>query len=324
MILKKLVKNVLDRMRAEDGESAGQDRLLTNRELLEELTAHFRAMLQAESVGRRMLYPMSFNILMAPEDYESRKQSLPFVLPEVVAAFYGIIEEKRKEFPNFTAPAKYWFFQFSACQIGEVDAGGPIPLIVRRGHIATVASLLNFDIRQAGNVTADTNTRVSIKLDDSNVMNDVNINWDAIRRLDVLSEGSYTYPFDEKLGRDAQQIMDQSNQGEISGLAELSYSRGGRTYRFTMKDPLIHISGRNESRTGRSFFILESETVRDSHIQIRYVPAEKRFQLAAFGPARLNSRKVAESGGGNVLWHDLANNSTIFINDEISVRFEIK
>ena len=91
-----------------------------------------------------------------------------------------------------------------------------------------------------------------------------------------------------------------------------------------MKDNLIHISGKNEMRKGRSFFILESSEIKDSHVQIKYLPSEKKFQIAAYGPTRLNSRKITESSGGDVYWHDLANNSSIFINDEISVKFEIK
>ena len=267
---------------------------------------------------------MSFNILMDPADYNNRRQSLPFVLPQVVSAFYGIIDDMRQEYPDYTPPAKYWYFQFSACQLGTIQTGDSTPLIVRKGHITTVATLLTFDIKEANNISVNNNTRVSIKLDDSNVMNDVNVNWNAIKNLDVLSDGTFTYNFDNTLSRDTQRITDNSNMAEVNGIAELSYSRGGRNYHFIMKDNLIHISGKNEMRKGRSFFILESSEIKDSHVQIKYLPSEKKFQIAAYGPTRLNSRKITESSGGDVYWHDLANNSSIFINDEISVKFEIK
>lgn len=320
----KIIKKLLDIFKGDkDGDALNSDQL-TNKRLLEELTSHFKTMLNAESVGQRMLYPMSFNILMDPADYNNRRQSLPFVLPQVVSAFYGIIDDMRQEYPDYTPPAKYWYFQFSACQLGTVQAGDSAPLIVRKGHITTVATLLTFDIKEANNVSVNNNTRVSIKLDDSNVMNDVNVNWNAIKNLDVLSDGTFTYNFDNTLSRDTQRITDNSNMAEVNGIAELSYSRGGRNYHFIMKDNLIHISGKNEMRKGRSFFILESSDIKDSHVQIKYLPSEKKFQIAAYGPTRLNSRRIAESSGGDVYWHDLANNSSIFINDEISVRFEIK
>lgn len=320
----KIVKKILDIFKgSKDGDGLNSDQL-TNKRLLEELTSHFKTMLNAESVGQRMLYPMSFNILMDPADYNNRRQSLPFVLPQVVSAFYGIIDDMRQEYPDYTPPAKYWYFQFSACQLGTIQTGDSTPLIVRKGHITTVATLLTFDIKEANNVSVNNNTRVSIKLDDSNVMNDVNVNWNAIKNLDVLSDGTFTYNFDNTLSRDTQRITDNSNMAEINGIAELSYSRGGHNYHFIMKDNLIHISGKNEMRKGRSFFILESSEIKDSHVQIKYLPSEKKFQIAAYGPTRLNSRRITESSGGDVYWHDLANNSSIFINDEISVKFEIK
>lgn len=320
----KIVKKILDVFKgSKDGDALNGDQL-TNKRLLEELTSHFKIMLNAESVGQRMLYPMSFNILMDPTDYNNRRQSLPFVLPQVVSAFYGIIDDMRQEYPDYTPPAKYWYFQFSACQLGTIQTGDSTPLIVRKGHITTVATLLTFDIKEANNVSVNNNTRVSIKLDDSNVMNDVNVNWNAIKNLDVLSDGTFTYNFDNTLSRDTQRITDNSNMAEVNGIAELSYSQGGRNYHFIMKDNLIHISGKNEMRKGRSFFILESSEIKDSHVQIKYLPSEKKFQIAAYGPTRLNSRKITESSGGDVYWHDLANNSSIFINNEISVKFEIK
>lgn len=320
----KFVKKILDIFKgSKDGDGLNSDQL-TNKRLLEELTSHFKTMLNAESVGQRMLYPMSFNILMDPADYNNRRQSLPFVLPQVVSAFYGIIDDMRQEYPDYTPPAKYWYFQFSACQLGTIQTGDSTPLIVRKGHITTVATLLTFDIKEANNISVNNNTRVSIKLDDSNVMNDVNVNWNAIKNLDVLSDGTFTYNFDNTLSRDTQRITDNSNMAEVNGIAELSYSQGGRNYHFIMKDNLIHISGKNEMRKGRSFFILESSEIKDSHVQIKYLPSEKKFQIAAYGPTRLNSRKITESSGGDVYWHDLANNSSIFINDEISVKFEIK
>lgn len=324
MKLNEIIKNFLDKLKADKQDEVVPSNSLTNKRLLEELTQHFKTMLEEESVGQRMLYPMSFNILMDPADYEARKHSLPFILPEVVSAFYGIIDDRRSQYPNYTPPAKYWYFQFSSCQLGTIQTGNSMPLIVRRGHITTVATLMTFDIKNANNTFVDSNTRVSIKLDDSNVMNDVNVNWSAIKNLDILSDGSFTYNFDSTLCRDSQRITDNSNMGEINGLAELSYSRAGKNYHFIMKDNLIHISGKNEMRKGQSFFILESDNIIDSHVQIKYIPSEKKFQLAAFGPTRCNSKNIELSSGGNVKWADLSNNSSIFINEEIKVRFEIK
>lgn len=321
--MKKIIKWAINKFRPGTEIELSNDRL-TNQRMLEELASHFKSRLDFESVGKRMIYPMSFNILMDPFDYNDRRQSFHLVLPEIVAKFYDIIDDMRKTFPKYEPPAKYWYFQFSACQMGTIKKGEEAPLIVRKGHITTVANLLVFDIKNRNNVSVDDNIRVSMKLDDSNVMNDFNVNLNTIRNLDIISDGTFIYDFDITLDRNTQRINDNSNIAEVNGIAELSYSRGGRNYRFTMKDNLIHISGKNEMRKGRSFFILESPDIKDSHVQIRYLPDDKNFQIAAYGPTRLNDRKIEESKGGDVKWYNLANNSGIFINNEISVRFVIK
>lgn len=313
-----IIKKILDVFKGEKKTETGDDNL-TNRRILEELSGHFKQYIDAESVGQRMMYPMSFNILMDPDDYNQRKESLPYILPEVVAAFYGIIDDYIVQYPNYTPPAKYWYFQFTSCQMREIQNGKNTPLIVKRGHITTVATLLTFDIRNVRNQSVDSNTRVSIKLEDSTIDNGLNVNMEALSSIDIISEGSFIFRFDKSLPKDPSKI-----NGSNMELAELSYSRGGLNYHFAMQDDLIHISGKNEMRKGRSFFILESPTIKDSHVQIKHDNTDNCFYLAAFGPVRLNDHKIDESSGTNVIWHKLANHSSIFINNEIKVRFDIK
>lgn len=321
----KLVKNFLDRFKvSKDGVSLNPEKL-TNKRLLEELTSNFKSMLEEESVGQRMLYPMSFNILMDPADYNDRRQSLCFVLPQVVLAFHGIIDDMLQKYPDYTPPAEYWHFQFSTCRLGTISIDDTTSIEIKRGNIKTIATLWTYDCGDnENNVSVENNIRISIKLQNSNVYSTFNVNKAAITNMDILGDGIFKCKFDNTLSKDVKRITDNFNFAEVNGIAELSYSRGGRNYHFIMKDNLIHISGKNEMRKGRSFFILESSEIKDSHVQIKYLPSEKKFQIAAYGPTRLNSRKITESSGGHVHWRDLANNSSIFINDEISVKFEIK
>jgi hypothetical protein len=50
----------------------------------------------------------------------------------------------------------------------------------------------------------------------------------------------------------------------------------------------------------------------------------KRFQIAVYGKTRLNGKELENSETGMAKWYALANNSKIFINDSISVNFEVK
>ena len=297
-----------------------QHKALTNKALVRELTEHFRARLEEESVGQRMLYPMSFNILMTPEDYSARQQALPFILPEVVSAFYDIIESMSNHYPNFTPPANYWYFQFSACKQGPVDTKDA-PLIVRPGHIATMATLMTFDIQSASNVSVDTNTRISIKMDDSHVMNDVNMNWNAIKDLDILSEGSFKFKFDPTLNRKIEHIQHLSVGSDI--LATLTYTHDGKNITYDITQKLIEISGKEDDRNTNSIFKIESDNVQTSHVQIKYIADDKQFYIAAFGQTNLNGRKLKISSGGDIIWTALADNSKIFINDVVSLKFHI-
>jgi len=302
---------------------------LTNKMILTELTEHFKTMLNKESVGDRMLYPMAFNVLMDKDDYENRKQAFPFVLPEVVKSFYKVIKSKRAEYCNYEPPATYWVFKFSGCESGDVPSDSSMPLLVRKGHLTTVASLFSFSIYDAkSNTSVETNTSVSIKLDMSNVMTDQNVNWNAIKGLDVISEGSFTFKFDPGLGEDSAAIVSNSNTTEVTGMAELTYTLNGKIYHYVMQDMLIDISGNKETRKGRKFFVVDSPAVKDSHVQIKYLQTENKFQIAAFGKARLNGKALVESSGVPV-WFDLANNSNILLQgdnelENISVKFKIK
>lgn len=305
---------------------------ITNEVILQELKEHFKQKLKLESVKYengegRMLYPMSFTILMDPEDYQDREQALPLILPVAVKSFYTIMKAMKSEYNEYLpSPAKYWHFQFSPCRMNELEGHGNKDMVyVHKGHITTLSTLMStFDIRDVNNFTEEKNVRVSIKIDNSDVMSTLNLNRDAIRNIDIVGNGIFNYDFDETLNGEINDISEKSNVSEVMGLAELSYTKDGHRYTFTMRDNLIHISGKNEMRKGRAFFIINNENIKDSHVQIRYVASDKKFQLAAFGTVRLNEKKIPESSGGNIFWQNLANNSSIFINGETSVKFKIK
>ncbi len=314
MKFKKGVERLLNvfKVSAPSASLEGGDKL-NNKKLLQELVRHFEMMLEEESVGQKMLYPMSFNVLMTPQDYEARKKALPFVFPEVVKAFYKIIESKRSDYPDYTPPARYWYFQVSQCTFANTESGET--KLLAPGHITTIASLYTFDIRSAQNVEVQQNTGVSLRLEGSNRMENININLQALQNMDIVGDDIYTENFNLEL-------KPIEEGGGSLGLAKIEYKYNNQIIRYTMKSPLVHISGRKDMRQGSCYFKLESDNVVNSHVQIKYQREEDVFKIAAFGLVRLNSRELKISQGGNVVWHDLANKSSIFINNEITVNFE--
>ena len=84
-----IIKKVLESLRpdsGDDGEKTNANKgksKVTNKILYKELIEHFVTDMEELSVGRTILYPMSFNILLHPDDYSHVGESLPFILPEV-------------------------------------------------------------------------------------------------------------------------------------------------------------------------------------------------------------------------------------------------
>lgn len=302
--------------------SAGDD-ALSNKVLLAELRDHFKSELDKLSVGDRMLYPMSFKILLHHEDYDNVKESFPFVLPEVVKEFYKVIRTMSKTYSDFTPPAKDWVFQFSPCRVEDVNLSDGKVVIVKKGHITTVASLMAVDLRQK-NVSVSANTRVSIKLQDAGVMNDVNVNWDAISRIDIISENYFRCKFDPALSPSSVRFEHDSSSASGGALAVLSYERSGATTSFTIYDYLVEVSGPAGVKGSPKVFCIQDCGLAAPHVQIKYIPESKKFQVAAYAKTRVSSRELEISQPGMPKWYPLANNSKLLVNDEICLRFEVK
>jgi len=291
-----------------DGESP-----LTNKKIMKELINHFKFKLEEESFGDQMLYPMSYTVLMDATDYAERKDALGLVVKQTVSKFYEIIKDMQSEYSEYEPICNSWYFQFVPCYDAMLEG-----VTITRGSIRTMARLVPPD-EGGANVSVEANVQVSMRLDNSNVISNVNLNPDVLKNIDSVGEGTFRVRFDKSLNTDKNKI--QLNAKD-EALAVLSYSREGKNYRYQMVDNLINISGRGETRKGRAFFIIENDDIINSHVQIRY--ENGKFQVAAFAPVKLNQRVMSISSG-IPQWVDLANNSKIFFMDAmLAVIFTIK
>ena len=320
-VLFKIGRNILNLFTVSgsetDNDKAKTGRL-TNKVLLTELVSHFKSELEELSVGERMLYPMSFTVLMHPEDFEQRKESFPHVLPEVISSFYKYIEKYSLDFPNFTPVATHWVFQFSQCS--SINDSGEN--VVEKGKMTTIASFTALDL--STNTAIEPNTHFSIKPQNSDPCGNNNINMDAIRNIEFRGDTTFEFKFDKDLRTNTAGIAANSDIETILGLADLSYSSVRGTEHFYMKDKQIEITGSADKRSNaRWLFKIGSDKISNSHILIKYQSDVKKFQIATFGKTRVNEKLLNLSKGGDVNWCDLANNSSIFMNDAISVNFKI-
>ena len=271
------------------------------------------------SVGRRILYPMSFNILLYPDDYDRVGESLPFILPEVIAGFYAAIKSKRDSIldSDATPPATYWFFQFASSSVKTEDKQESF---IIPGEIVTVGHLTTFDIKKAQEGSTTENVRLSVKCQNSDV-NKNNINKDALLGMEILTNNAYTFNFEKSMSEKLSDIQ-SSQRGGNNALATLTYSVGSTNVHMDMLDELVILSGPKDTRKMGNIMIIKNEAVEVGHVQIRYVRETNRFQLCAYSRTRLNMRDVPLSVGGTPIWKDMSFNSTILLNDEVNIEFK--
>lgn len=321
-----IIKNILNKLVPDNNDEivANSGSKVTNKVLYKELVAHFETDMDELSVARRILYPMSFNILLHPDDYARVGASLPFILPEVIAGFYAAIKRKRDSIADSycSPPAKYWFFQIAASSIKTQDG---VESFIKQGEIVTVGGLYTFDFKKKRTVV-DPNVRLSVKCQNSNI-NDNNINQDALLNMEILSDGVYAFNFDrnmsELLGDIESGRRTEGTSTTDDAKATISYTNAdGNIVHYNMMDNSLIVSGPSDTRDDDNILKTDCKEVATSHIEIRYIKESRRFQLCAFAKTRLNTRVVPLSDKKDVVWMALSMNSEIFLNDTLSLRFK--
>lgn len=312
-----LLKNILEKL-APHGDAANKAEKLTNQALYNELIAHFKADMEELSVGRRVLYPMSFNILLHPDDYARVGSSLPFILPEVIAAFYSAIKVKSASVIDSyaTPPATYWFFQFASSTLNDTSDG---EMLMKPGEMVTIGSLDTFDIQGQPQGRREGNAMLSMKVQNSDVVKN-NINPEALLGMEILTNNAFIFNFDKKMSEKLGDIQ-ATQRDRKNALATLSFSEDGLNVYYDMLDDLVIVSGPSDSRKMDNIVKIKNPAVQIGHVQIRYQSTTNRFQICAYAKTRLNQREVPLSIGGAPVWKDMSYNSDILLNDEVNIRF---
>lgn len=318
--MKELGERLLRWGKVERNVSAKNEKPLNNRDLLHEFARHFENELTELSVGRRMIYPMSFYVLLHPDDYEFLHDSFPFALGEFVNRFYDVMRKYQSSYPIYKpSPAKDWMFQLSACRLKELpeevqkkrkvqSQGDFAEEMIQRGEIVIISSMARFDLRKVERGPKENDSdgekpRLSMSCRNSEVMKA--LNWEAMENLLILADGVYSTPFSDKLN--------DSGDGALAIIE-------GKGIHYVMKDNLVCVSGQGDGRTDRMILKLDTDRVMDSHLQIEYLNEKEKFRVAAYAIATLNGHLMELSKGGDVRWEDLPDGSILQV-AEIELRF---
>ncbi len=320
---------------------------ITNQLIRDMIVRQFYTHLLRESVGKRMLYPMSFTMLMHPDDFEDRLPYIQFILEEIVDGFYKIIHEKTEVFSNNTPVCRKWYFDFVSFE-GMPPGVEDEEFIVEKNNPVVMAQLAPKGA-EGPTMSVEKNVKVSLSCKNSELKFNNAINFEALGQANILDKGKFEYPFDASLGGRVETGNSNydhpspriapttgSSTGSTTGntprpprhpqdigYAKIQYQADGQRVTYHMTSTYITISGNDEKRSGNSIFKLPVDGIINDHVMIRYLPASGTFELAANGPTRLNGRNIELSDNDKVRWMALANNSSIFINETVRVTFLI-
>lgn len=275
-----------------------------------ELVGLFRRGIEELSFRDAMVYPMRFVIFLTEEKYADIKPVFGRVLEEFINIFYEEINKYSKKHPDCRPMSRYWYFQLVR----------PNDVVDNRFRFSPDGESYPFGDNGWAIFTyyqaeqrneRDGNTNFSRGASNS-VGAQNNINLDAIGN--VLMDGDdYQVIFDEE------KISGDKDENKKT-LATLKV-RGIEPFDIFYDDTFI--SGRNnDTRVARFIFKIGNDRIIKEHVHIKHV-SDKKFQIEFYGPSKMNQRSMTKSTKDKPVWYDLENGSTLLLNDEVSVMFEI-
>jgi hypothetical protein len=296
---------------------------ITNQRVVDELCNHFEIVMKKWSIEDLVIYPTHFRVIMTPGDYETVQPHFKILLPTVIKRFYKVLKAYGRANRCNVMSVKYWSFNIAPCEVSEIPSNGKASLLVREGHITTIAELEEKSAPRQNNTSVQANVHVSIKLDDSNVMSlkDFNVDFSSIKGMTIMGENSFRYEFDKSMCEDVDVIRGSDVSNGKPAIAKLHYTSGSHNYEYSVVEDLVYVFGSGETREGNSFIKINNPHIVDSHLQIKHF--DGRFNVAAFAPTVLNDRVMKESKGGTIHWYDLADNSILLLSDSVGLEFRI-
>ena len=319
---------------SKDEHSGSKKGLAYRQVLLDQIFSHFKKRFEEETTTISISFPVSFVIYLHPRDYKKREGNFDRVVIDAVTLFYRHIN-KYLENPNepYQPDAPNWLFQFVNFQglsSIEDDRYGEVAE-VKEGEAVILSDIRATDFSR-DNIQAGNNVKSTFHAKDSAKQYEIN-NESLISMIDRFSNYKLGLKYldeDRKkgkvTGKPTHPTKGQSFGSEAYAVLQCHdkfIGRDKKGEKFLMYYKLIEISGKNDVRSGTYIAKVDSDKVMTSHVQIKYIPENRKFQLAAFGNIKLNERTIDLSSGGDIHWTDLPNNSDIFINNEINIKFTI-
>lgn len=282
---------------------------------------------ESDDETSELIFPISFHVMMHPDDYQARIAFFERWGPIILAKIYSIIRRKKywmefkhrvmgyfgKKYPDvkYTPTDARWCIQFAPVGTGDN---------LRKGEINPILSYtIPFKVEHVQNsprIVHNPNSTLMTRDPKTKELREL-----ALDSSQVLGEGISIYMFDNSLQNNPDDIRGVfSNTRTSSKKKELAILKWDNL-EWSMYDTYIEISGSEETRTEPHVLKLNSNKVKRTHVVIQY--KDNGFQLAAWGPTMLNERYVELSKDTvNIKWQKLNPKSTIVLNNAIVIRFK--
>ena len=310
---------------------------MSRQAVLDALLSHFDQEMAFESTQVSMLFHTSFIVYLREQDYDRISPSFLMTAKDAVTLFLRRIKEKMEDYPGYMPHSRYWVLQLVNIPEGTMidgvtDQEMDSNMIIVKSSIFPEDEYDSFGGAQQGEgrVVTTLHTKSSMKALPKA------LNMTTLLGLDQLDKDKYRIKFDQDnyLGFgssspfDSGRILPQGVRSDTpAAVARLTaddgrFVAGGRVFTtFQMRGESVKICGRNGMAVpGESIVNIDSDEVMNPHCIIRRDPSQRKFYIAAYGPVRLNERKLP---AGGTQWFLLPDRSIILLNEDTQISFSI-
>lgn len=319
----KNLKNAVEKVgRVDDGTKPMQPGVprSINQAFFSQIIDYFEQKIESDSVGKRMLFDMGYIIWMHPSDYALIHQQLIAIIPEVVDAFYEIIGKKMNAYPKCIPGSPEWWFQVTPTDvIVNPDDRQQLREVIdiQPGQFVISSTYLSMRSLKS-NVSQQANVSLSFCPNNSDTLQNVNINRELLVGIDV-SDDVMTLDFNySKLGINAATEEVQ----QMHGLGTLTYTTPQGEAVYTIRDHSFVVSGAGDQRRQYNILVLPDDSLITGHLEFRYNQHDDRFEVAAYGPTRLNTRSLHLSSRDDMHWTPVSRNSSFLLGDNFGLKFK--
>lgn len=280
--------------------------------LLSYLKENLKKYMSVWSPPGKAIFPMCYNVLMNPKDFENIAPALQMLADEFVIELDKEVVAYSGKTRRHPHPAKQWYFTFTASDAVETDEGAvAIPI----GN-AIITSQLFYETVNP-NAVQKSVTNLSFRTKSGNMMIR-NINLAAVGAVEEAGVNTYRVQADDSYqGRTDVQTRSSISTPNLSaqeGFAIVSYMAYGDEYNYPMITETMRISGIEETRDEKSIFVIKYPGVLNDHLHIRYRKESNEFELIAYGNVKIDGKKVPLSSETRENWVPLPKDANILLN----------